>query len=200
VDHETLNLIKIFLTSTFFTFKGTCYEQTEVTTMGSSLSPMVSYIFMDHFETLSLKKFNLKPKCWFIFIDDTLVVWPHGHSSLTSFFYHLNNNNPHIQFTMEMEKDNSLPFLDVLISHIPNGSLTHQFYLKNTDTNRYLHAQSHHHPAQKFVVLKTIVSRAIRISNPQFLEKEKYHLTKVLMSNCYTISQYQQGLPINPQA
>jgi hypothetical protein len=33
VDPETLNLIEICLTSTFFTFKGTCYEQTEGTTM-----------------------------------------------------------------------------------------------------------------------------------------------------------------------
>jgi hypothetical protein len=44
VDFETLNLIQICLTSTFFTFKGNCYEQTEGTTMGSSLSPVVANI------------------------------------------------------------------------------------------------------------------------------------------------------------
>jgi hypothetical protein len=31
---------------------------------------------------------------------------------------------------MEIEKDNSLPFLDVLISHHLDGSLTHQVYRK----------------------------------------------------------------------
>jgi hypothetical protein len=111
VDSETLNLIEICLTSTFFTFKGTCYEQTEGTTMGSSLSPVVANIFMEHFETSSLKSFHLKPKCWYRFVDDTFVVWPHGHSSLISFLNHLNNISPHIQFTMEIQKDNSLPFL-----------------------------------------------------------------------------------------
>jgi hypothetical protein len=125
VDLETLNLIKIFLTSTFFTFKGTCYEQTEGTTMGSSLSLMVANIFMEHFDTLALNNFHLKPKCWFRFIDDTFVIWPHGLSSLTSFFNHLNSISPHIQFTMEKENNNSLPFLDVLITRLPDGSLTH---------------------------------------------------------------------------
>jgi hypothetical protein len=100
------------------------------TTMGSSLSPVVANIFMEHFETLALNNFHLKPKCWFRFVDDTFVVWPHGQSSLTSFFNHLNSISPHIQFTMEKEKDNSLPFLDVLISCLPNGSLTHQVYRK----------------------------------------------------------------------
>jgi hypothetical protein len=38
VDLETLNLIKIGLSSTFFTFIGIFYEQTEGTTMGSLLS------------------------------------------------------------------------------------------------------------------------------------------------------------------
>jgi hypothetical protein len=36
---------------------------------------------------------------------------------------------------MEMEKDKSLPFLDVLISRLPNGSLTHQVYRKKTHTD-----------------------------------------------------------------
>jgi hypothetical protein len=34
VDPETLDLIKIFLSSTFFTFKGVCYEQTKAQPWG----------------------------------------------------------------------------------------------------------------------------------------------------------------------
>jgi hypothetical protein len=46
VEPETMDLIKNFLSSTFFTFKRVCYEQTEHTTMGSSLFIVVSNIFM----------------------------------------------------------------------------------------------------------------------------------------------------------
>jgi hypothetical protein len=61
IDLETLDLIKICLSSTFFTFKGACYEQIEGTTMGSSLFPVVANIFMEHFKYLSLIIFHLKP-------------------------------------------------------------------------------------------------------------------------------------------
>jgi hypothetical protein len=94
VDPEILDLIKIFLSSTFFTFKGVFYEQNEGTTMGSSLSPVVANIFMEHFETLSLRRFHLKPKCWFYFVDDIFVIWPHGQANLTSFFNNLNKIPP----------------------------------------------------------------------------------------------------------
>jgi hypothetical protein len=36
VDPKTLKLIELFFTLTFFTFKGTFYEQSKGTTMGSS--------------------------------------------------------------------------------------------------------------------------------------------------------------------
>jgi hypothetical protein len=160
VSPKTLNLIEIFLTSTFFTFKGIFYEKTKGTSMGSSLSSVVVNIFMEHFEGFALNRFDLKPKCWFSFVDDTFVVWPHGQPSLISFFNHRNSISPHIQFMMEIQKENYFPLLDVLVSRQSNGTLTHQFYRKNTLTDRYIHAQSHHHPAQKYVSLKTLVTLA----------------------------------------
>jgi hypothetical protein len=37
-------------------------------------------------------------------------------------------------------------------------------------------------------ILKTLVTLAIYISSPQFLAKEKAHLTKTLLSNGYSLS------------
>lgn len=54
VDQETLNPIQICLNSTFLSFKGTIYEQTKGTIMGSPLSPIVANTFMEHFETRAL--------------------------------------------------------------------------------------------------------------------------------------------------
>lgn len=100
LDLDTLNLIKIYLTSTLFAFKGTCYKQTESTTMGSPLSPIVTKFFMGHFEYLDIDNFHLKPRYWFQFFDDVFVVWLHDHPSLTHLFNHLNNISPHIHFNM----------------------------------------------------------------------------------------------------
>jgi hypothetical protein len=49
VDPKTINLIKIYLTSTFFTFKGKFYEQTKGTFMGSYLYPMVTNVLWNIF-------------------------------------------------------------------------------------------------------------------------------------------------------
>jgi hypothetical protein len=109
---------------------------------------------------------------------------PRGQANLTSFFNHINILSPHIQFTMETQKDNSIPLLDVLISCLPNGSISHQVYRKKTYIERYLNVSSHHHPTQNFIFLKTMITRAICIFTPQFLAEEKTHLTKALLSNC----------------
>jgi len=63
---------------------------------------------------------------------------------------------------MELEENKSIPFLDILISKKEDGSLSHQVYQKLTHSDRYLHANSHHHPTQKCGIINTLVTRALR--------------------------------------
>jgi hypothetical protein len=82
----------------------------------------------------------------------------HGRENLTGFFDHLNNQSESIKFTMELEENISIPFLDILISKKDNGLLSHQVYRKINHTDHYLHANSHHHPTQKLGVINTLVT------------------------------------------
>jgi hypothetical protein len=66
-----------------------------------------------------------KPTHWYRYVDDTFVVWPHGEEELRKVLDHLNSIHHNIKFTMEVEKNQSLPFLDVLVSRRPDGSLEH---------------------------------------------------------------------------
>jgi hypothetical protein len=59
--------------------------------MGSSLSPIVSNIFMENFEKLPLELAQHKPSLWLQYIDDTFVVWPHCQERLQDFLSHLNS-------------------------------------------------------------------------------------------------------------
>ena len=72
---------------------------------------------------------------------------------------------------MKMEEDGKLAFLDVLLTKMVDGRLGYQVYRKKTHTGRYLHADSHHHPAQKDGVIQTLAYRAKRISDTDHLEK-----------------------------
>ncbi|KAJ4437686.1 hypothetical protein ANN_17831 [Periplaneta americana] len=68
-----------------------------------------------HFEHQALDSATHKPSHFFRYVDDTFVVWPHGQDKLQEFLQHLNSIHANIQFTMEVESEGSLPFLDIHI-------------------------------------------------------------------------------------
>ncbi|XP_018565476.2 uncharacterized protein LOC108906646 [Anoplophora glabripennis] len=129
--------------------------------MGSPLSPALANIYMEAFEKKALESTTLKPKCWYRYVDDTFTIW-----------------------TMEIEKNSALPFLDVLVERKPDGTLGHRVYRKPTHTDRYLNAESHHHSAQKQGIINTLIHRARIISESRHLAEELEHLrTAVILKS-----------------
>lgn len=66
--------------------------------------------------------------------------------------------------------------------------LSHQVFRMKTHTEQYLHADSHHFPAQKLEVLNTLATRALRVSDENHTEDEKNHLLNVFEFNGYNKS------------
>jgi hypothetical protein len=108
-------------------------------------------------------------------VDDTFVVWSQAKDELQEFLRHLNSIHPNTTFTVEVEQNKVLPFLDDLVSR-PDGSLGHSVYRKSTHTDLYLHAKSQHHPEQKWAGLTALVRRARTVSDPESLRGEIQHL------------------------
>jgi hypothetical protein len=100
---DMMELLDICLKTTYFQFEDRFYQQKEGMAMGNSLSPVVSNIYMEHFEEMALDTAEYKPDKWLRYVDDTFVVWPHGQAKLQQFLQHLNNIRPTINFTMELE-------------------------------------------------------------------------------------------------
>jgi hypothetical protein len=69
--------------------------------MGLPIPPVIADFFMEHFEETALEGVIHEPLCWFRYVDDTFVIWPHGPSKLSEFLDHLNSIHESIQFTME---------------------------------------------------------------------------------------------------
>jgi hypothetical protein len=65
------------------------FQQKNDMAMGNSLSPIVSNIFMKHFEKVVLDSAQLKPPLWLRYFDNTFVVWPLGPERLQDFLSHL---------------------------------------------------------------------------------------------------------------
>jgi hypothetical protein len=111
---DVMELLDICLTTTYFHFHDKFYQQKEGRTMGYSLYPVVSNIFIEHSEEIALDTADHKPAKWFRYVDDTLVVWPHGPAKLQQ-FHHLKSVRCAIKLTMEAETNTTLLFLDVLV-------------------------------------------------------------------------------------
>ncbi|XP_041474810.1 uncharacterized protein LOC121423524 [Lytechinus variegatus] len=109
-------------------------------------------------------------------------IWQHGRHSLDDFLFHLNSQHPKIAFMMEKEKNNSIPFLDFLVTREPNNQLSHQVYRKPTHTDRYLHFKSFHHPSILQSVPRTLVKRAHSISDDNHLQRELDHIKSTLVT------------------
>jgi hypothetical protein len=115
--------------------------------MGSPLSPVIANFFKEDFEKKAIEQAAHKPLCWFRYVDDTFITWPHRQEKLAEFLYNLNGLHNNIQFTMEKEEEGYLPFLDIHVYRKTDSSLGHRAYCKPTHTNLYQHQNSHHHPA-----------------------------------------------------
>ena len=80
------------------------------------------------------------------------------------FLDHLNNRHGNIQFTVEAEKEGSLPMMDVLLHHEEDGKVSVSIYRKLTHTERYLSFSFHHPLSMKKSVMISLLHRVDYVS------------------------------------
>ena len=184
---QIADLLNFVLRSTYFQYNGSIYEQKDGAAMGSPVSAVIANIFMEDFEERAIANAIHKPKIWKRYVDDTFTIL--DRDQVEGFLQHLNNQQPTIRFTMETEKDNSIPFLDTSVIRDSNGLLTTSVYRKPTHTDQYLAYDSHHPQSVKRGIVKCLYDRAKHlITTPSVISKEKKHLSSVLVSNGYPSS------------
>ena len=115
---------------------------------------------MEDFETKAISSAVHPPSIWKRFVDGTFVVIESSRKE--EFLDHINNLDPHNQFTTEDAKPDRKP----------------------THTDLYLQWDSHHHLSAKYSVINTLRQRAKTVcSNHHLLKEEEDHVNRAL-SNC----------------
>jgi hypothetical protein len=161
-EHNVLETGPVCLGTRYFQLDEKFFQQKDGMAMGSSLSPIVSNIFMGHFEKLALDSAQYKPLLWLRYIEDIFVVWPHGSERLQNSLNHLNSLRPFIQFTMEVESDSAIRFPNVLV--IRKGTtLATKVYGRPTHTGQYLNFRSNHPTRVKRGLIQSLHNRASTI-------------------------------------
>ena len=177
-------LLSLCLKSTYFSFDGVFYEQRQGAAMGSPVSAVVANLCMEFFEELALESAPSRSCLWKPYVDDTCCILRRGDADVL--LNHLNSIRPTIKFTMELEEEGSLPFLDTRVTRLANGKLDITGYRKKTHTDRYLHFESHHPIHIKKGTVRCLYDRARNLTQrDESLKEEESHLMKTFIGNCY---------------
>jgi hypothetical protein len=180
-----MQLLEVCLRTTYLQVEDKFFQHKDGMAVGSSLSPIISSIFMKHFKKLALYLVQHKPLLWFWYVDGTFRVWPHGPEWLQNFLSHLNSLRPSTQFTREIESDSAIPFVDVLISS-RKMTLATKVYLKPTHTDQYLNFKCNHLLHVKRGLIQSLYNRASTIcQEQQDLFNEIGSLRRDLQLNSY---------------
>ena len=136
---------------------------------------------MEFFEELALESAPSRPRLWKRYMDDTCCILRKG--DVDGLLNHLNRIRPNIKFTMELEEEGSLPFLD---TRLANGKLDITVYRKKMHTDRYLHFESHHPIHVKKGTVRCLYNRARNLmQRNESLKEEESHLMKTFIGNGY---------------
>ena len=97
--------------------------------------------------------------------------------------HHL-NVCPTIKFTMELEKDGFLSFLNTKLAQREDGTLGVTVFRKQTHTDRY----SHHPVSAKRTAVRSLFDRARNVTlQKEELQKDEEHLTATFKQNGYPL-------------
>ncbi|XP_055853213.1 uncharacterized protein LOC129916968 [Episyrphus balteatus] len=172
IDNNYLEYDKIF------------YQQKQGVPMGSPASPILADIVMEALLDSVFDKIPNKPKLITKYVDDIFIILKSNHVSST--LIALNSFHPKIQFTVELENNGELPYLDVLVKR-KNNRLVFDWYKKPTSSGRLINFNS---KQPKHVIINTaknFVNRVLDISDIVFRQKNIKIITNTLLSNSFPL-------------
>ena len=147
--------------------------------MSSFLGEIIRNEFMCHIEE-KLENQNKMTTFYKRYVDDTLSKMS-DVSSASEFLLTVDEIHASFNFPIELDNNGKLPLLGLLIMR-NSSRLDTKVYAKPTDTGLLLHYQSHVDVKYKHSLLKTMLNRALKLSNWQFFPPRARTSKKYLCS------------------
>lgn len=117
------------------------------------------------------------------FVDDIICAVPHDMIQVTVDTF--NKFNKNIQFTVEIETDSSVPFLDTKVIRTSTNSIILNWYQKPASSGRFLNYFSNHPINQKINTILAMKNRITHISNSIFINDNLKKLKNLFLNNGY---------------
>lgn len=180
---QFLELIEFILDTTYFKYNNVFYKQILGTPMGATVSPIISQYVMDDLLEAVVPKLNFQPPFLKKYVDDLILSIPTDEKD--SVLRVFNKYNKHIQFTIEEETNNSVPFLDTKLIRNNDNQVVLDWYVKPTFSGRYINYKSFHTEKTKINLVLGLKNRIEKICHPDFRENNLRKLFNILIDNSY---------------
>jgi hypothetical protein len=180
-----LDIMHHILTSSYFQYNNQFYRQLFGSPMGDPCSPAQADLVLDKLLDVVLNECGDKVLFLKKYVDDLILIAKRNevNTVLESF----NSFNQHLQFTMELEVERELPFLDLLIRREENGSISTKWYQKPLSSGRILNFNSFHSMTMKRNTAINLINRIVTNTSTGWCEEVERKATDILRSNQYPI-------------
>ena len=185
---EFRTLLSLATKESFILFDGNYYQQIDGVAMGSPLGPTLANIFLCKHEQnwLSDCPIEFKPIYYKRYVDDIFLLF-NSPDHLVMFKSYMNSQHRCMNFTSEMEYNNSLPFLDVNVMRDKHTFIT-SIYRKPTFSGVYTNYDSFLPSMYKLNLISTLMFRAYTIcSSWTLIHVEIQQLKSIMLRNAYPV-------------
>ncbi|XP_067613178.1 uncharacterized protein [Eurosta solidaginis] len=164
----------------YFKYNEKIYEQRTGMPMGSPASPVIADIVMEELLTRFENETTSKPRLLTKYVDDLFAIVK--TEEIGNVLTELNSYSISIKFTIEVEKDGQLPYLDTLINR-RNNKLYIDWYRKPTASGRLINYYSKHEKSTIINTAKSFIRRVLTISDRMYHKKNITIIKKTLEDN-----------------
>ena len=162
---ELMDLLDLLLNQNYFTHNKEFYSQLDGLAMGSPLSGLLADVYLNYFENsfiFSNNRFESNIVFYGRYVDDTFMIYNGTHRQIDILHNYLNSINDNMKFTLEVEDNGKLNFLDLTVSRHGN-KIQFGIYRKPTATDIVIHATSHHPVTHKMAAFHSMIGRLLSV-------------------------------------
>lgn len=141
----------------YFQYKDNYYQQIQGTAMGNPLSPAAADLVTEMLLNDAVNELQFNIPVIRKYVDDLILAVP--EDKLDEVLAVFNSQNPSIQFTMELENERRLPFLDMVLVRQADQTVKTEWYMKQIASGRFLNYHSFHPLHHKMNVAQNFIKR-----------------------------------------
>ena len=154
ITEEIIAVTKTVTSQNYYGFDGKTFVQKKGLAMGAPSSSILSEVYLQYIENTEALSILTKPgiEGYFRYVDDILLIYNKHIIDINDTVTLFNNLSPNLKFSLEIETNNRLNYLDLTVTKDRNG-FSYEIYRKPTATDTIIPNGSCHPSEQKWPLL-----------------------------------------------